>query len=189
MSFDEALVQRVWSVQQIRQLAYRYALAVDSRNLDALVALFSPLVEVGMDGRERDPAEGEIVHGRAALREFFARSLRSFRTSVLSVNNHIIDFQNESAATGVVYCRAELEVGGEWIVQAIQYWDDYVRHDGEWYFAYRRHLMLYSLEMHESPIGESPVRFPATQTGRGALPSAHPTWDQFWNAPDAAEYR
>jgi hypothetical protein len=180
MASDEALVQHVWSVQQIEQLAYRYALGVDSRNLDALVALFTPGVEVGMDGRERDPGRGDLRHGRDALREWFAQSLRSFGASFLSVTNHIIDFQGDDAATGIVYCRAEMEVGDQWIVQAIQYWDDYVRHEGKWYFAYRRHLMLYSLEMHESPVGQRPVRFPVTQTGLGALPDAHPSWARFW---------
>ena len=185
---DEALIQHVWSVQQIEQLAYLYALAVDSRNLDALVALFTPEVEVGMDGRERDPDRREVRHGREALRLWFAQSLRSFRASFLSVTNHIIDFQSDSAATGIVYCRAELDVGDQWIIQAIQYWDDYVRHGGDWYFAYRRHLMLYSLEMHESPIGQRPVQFPASQTGLGALPAAHPSWAHFWSI-DAREKR
>ena len=189
MAATEALVQRVWSVQQIRELAYRYALAVDSRNLDALVALFPIDVGEGMDGRQRDPDYRDTAHGRDALRSWFAHSLRSFGPSVLSVTNHIIDFQSDETATGVVYCRAEMEVGGDWIVQALQYWDDYVCRDGEWFFSYRRHLMLYSLEMHESPIGPAPVRFPVSQTGRGALPAAHPSWDRFWSMADPSVKR
>ena len=51
MAFDEALVQRVWSVQQIRQLAYRYAHSVDSRNLK-LVARFTRS-SMSAGGRER----------------------------------------------------------------------------------------------------------------------------------------
>ena len=42
----------------IQQLPARYALAVDTRNLDALVSLFVPDVDCGSRGK-----------GRAALRE------------------------------------------------------------------------------------------------------------------------
>ena len=49
------------SLAALRQLAYRYALAVDSRNIDDLVGLFVPAVRVGRDQT-----------GRPALHEWFS---------------------------------------------------------------------------------------------------------------------
>ena len=53
------------SVLEIQQLASRYSVAVDGRDLDALAELFVPDVRVG----------GE--HGRAALARWYGRGLRS----------------------------------------------------------------------------------------------------------------
>src|SRR2546421_374171 len=79
----------------IRQLAARYALAVDSRDLDALVELFVPDVDCGRWGT-----------GRPALRSFFASVLERFHRSVHLVAGHVIDLRG-AEASGVVYCRAE----------------------------------------------------------------------------------
>ena len=43
----DARLDRLESLAEIRQLPYRYALAVDSRDMDALVGLFVPDVRVG----------------------------------------------------------------------------------------------------------------------------------------------
>ena len=45
----------------------------------------------------------------------------------------VIDFHDADHASGVVYCRDELERPdtGEWAVGTIQYWDDYKRTDAE----------------------------------------------------------
>ena len=42
-----ARIERIEATEQIRQLAARYALALDSRDVDALVALFVPDVTTG----------------------------------------------------------------------------------------------------------------------------------------------
>ena len=45
----EERLDRMESLADIRQLPYRYALALDSRDMDALVDLFVPDVRVGRD--------------------------------------------------------------------------------------------------------------------------------------------
>ena len=55
-------LDRLLAYEEIRQLAARYALALDSRNLDDLVALFVDDVQVGRE-----------TFGRAALRAEFDR--------------------------------------------------------------------------------------------------------------------
>ena len=47
-------VERLLAHEEIRQLASRYALYMDSRDLDRLVALFVPDVRVGRDRVGRD---------------------------------------------------------------------------------------------------------------------------------------
>lgn len=165
-------LDRLESTEAIRQLVSRYALATDSRDLDALVALFVDDVRVGADRRGRD-----------ALREFFDSSLREVGVTILHVGNHIIDFDDADHAGGVVYCRGEVQVNDRWIVQAIQYRDTYERRDGAWYFVRRRHLFWYGAELGESPIGLPPANWPEHHTGGGELPGEWDTWQEFWREP------
>jgi ketosteroid isomerase-like protein len=164
-------VERVVARDEIRQLAYRYALAIDTRDLDALVSLFVPDVRVGRDGS-----------GRAALRESFAESLSSIGVSILFVGNHVIDFQDDRNATGVVYCRGQIQDGERWIEQAIQYRDLYERRGDAWLFVRRRHLLWYGVETAERPLDQAPANWPEHHVGRGTLPEDVPTWQAFWAA-------
>ena len=164
-------VERLLAYEEIRQLVARYAVAMDARDLDSLVALFVDDVRVGTED-----------HGRDALRGFFDRSLREIGITILNVGTHVIDLLDDDRATGVVYCRGEIQVGNQWVVQAIQYRDDYQRRDGHWYFARRRHLLWYGREVGTSPIGLAPANWPEHHTGTGELPDAWPTWRAFWDS-------
>jgi hypothetical protein len=159
------------SHEQIRQLVYRYALAVDSRDLDLLVGLFVDDVQVGAD-----------AVGREALRQFFDTSLREIGVSILHVTNVIIDLDGEDSARGTVYCRGEIEVGDQWVVQNIQYRDRYERRDGAWLFVRRRHLLWYGADMLQRPIGLPPANWPEHHTGKGELPEAWESWRNFWSS-------
>jgi hypothetical protein len=165
----DAQVRRLVAIEEIRQLAYRYALATDSRDLDTLVGLFVDDVRVGRDHS-----------GREALREFFDRSLRAVGVTILQVSNHVIDFDDDDHARGVVYCRGEVQVGAEWIVQTIQYRDTYERRDGAWYFVRRRHLLWYGADVLTRPLGLPPANWPEHHAGRGELPELWDTWREFW---------
>jgi hypothetical protein len=164
-----APIERAVARDEIRQLAYRYALAIDSRDLDLLVSLFVPDVRVG---RERS--------GREALREFFAESLGAIGVSILFVGNHLIDFDSAQSARGVVYCRGQIQDGARWIEQAIQYRDAYALRDGAWLFTRRDHLLWYGVESDLRPLDQEPANWPASHTGRGTLPEAWPSWGAFW---------
>jgi ketosteroid isomerase-like protein len=166
---DADRIDRLESTEAIRQLVARYALATDSRDLDALVALFVDDVQVGENGRGRD-----------ALRAFFDRSLRDVGVTILFVGNHVIDFDDDDHARGIVYCRGEVQVDDRWVIQAIQYRDAYERHDGAWYFVRRKHLLWYGADLGESPLGLPPANWPERHTGKGELPEAWETWRDFW---------
>jgi ketosteroid isomerase-like protein len=162
-------VERLLAYEEIRQLVARYAVATDARDLDALVALFVDDVQVGRDRQ-----------GRAALKVFFDRSLRDVGITILNVGTHVIDFDDDDHASGIVYCRGEVQVGAQWVVQAIQYRDAYERRDRHWYFVRRRHLLWYGREVGTSPLGLPPANWPEHPTGTGELPQEWPTWHAFW---------
>ena len=162
-------LERLVAKDEIRDLAIRYAHALDLRDLDALVELFVPDVQVGRDGR-----------GREALRSSFDLQLRAIGVSILYVGNHWIEFEDEDHADGRVYCRGEIQEGERWITQAIQYRDRYERRDGRWYFVRRKHLLWYGSELGQSPLGLPPANWPEHNTGKGTLPEAWESWQRFW---------
>src|SRR5262245_38034489 len=101
---------RLLARDEIRELAHRYAVAVDARDLDALVALFVDDVRVGRQGA-----------GHEALRRDFERQLGAIGVSILFVGNHVIDFDGDDRARGIVYCMAQVQDAERWIRQAIRY--------------------------------------------------------------------
>lgn len=168
-------IEQLLAYEQIRQLASRYAVTLNHRDLDALAALFVSDVRVGRD-----------TFGRRALRDDFANQLRPLGRTVLQVTNHVIDLDETDAdqATGIVGCRGEIEVDGVWIVQVIEYHDSYRRESGQWRFVRRRHLLWYGAPSATTPVGMPPANWPANHTGQGDLPDRLPSW-QRWIAEQA----
>ena len=164
-------VERAIARDEIHQLVCRYALAIDSRDLDLLVSLFVPDVRVGRH-----------ASGRAALRDFFADSLGAIGVSILFVGNHLIEFADADHATGGVYCRGQIQDGERWIEQAIHYRDIYERRDGEWLFVRRVHRLWYGVETAERPLDQPPANWPERHDGRGTLPEEWSTWQAFWKS-------
>jgi ketosteroid isomerase-like protein len=171
----ENRLDRMESHAAIRQLPYRYALALDSRDMDALVDLFVPDVQVGRDAT-----------GREALKEWFTNTMRRMRTSIHFIGNHIIDFDDADHAHGIVYCRDELErtATQEWEVGMLQYWDSYVRVDGEWCFQRRRFHRWYIVDALTRPSHGAGVDDGESGLTTHQLPEAFPSWDRFWSSLD-----
>ena len=162
-------LERVESQLAVQQLPIRYALAVDSRDLDAWVGCFRPDVDMGRLGS-----------GREVLRQYLEPMVRGFYRSVHQICGHRVEFADPDRATGSVYCRAEHEVGDRWIVMAIRYLDDYARIDGEWYFSRRREQHWYAADVTERPQA---VDFRGWEmSGAPALPEAFPSWKPFWES-------
>lgn len=161
-------VDRVESLSQIRLLASRYALAVDSRNLDDLVGLFVEDVRVGKEGSGRDD-----------MKRWFGNSFNKFKASIHFVGNHVIDFDDPDHARGVVYCRDEIQRDDEWHVGMIQYWDVYERRNDNWYFVRRKLMRWYMVDALTRPhLGARSKG--ASQLRVGDLPEAWPSWGHFW---------
>lgn len=157
--------------EEIRQLAAHYAVAVDSRDLDALVALFVEDVRVGRDGRGRD-----------ALRASFDSSLRGIGVSMLHVGTHAIDLLDADHANGSVYCLGQIHDGEHWVNQSILYRDTYERREGHWFFVRRIHELWYGQRASTDPLDQPPADWPEHHHGRGTVPESWPSWSAFWSA-------
>jgi ketosteroid isomerase-like protein len=169
-----ARLERVEALQAIAQLPGRYAMALDSRDVDGLVGLFVEDVRAGEQG-----------DGREALRDWYDIALRRFYRSIHLVCGHQIDLVDVDHATGSVYCRAEHEDGDGWYVITMRYDDVYERRDGQWYFVRRREYPWYSVDVTERP-GPEFVQWPPNVALRELMPQRMPSWQAFWDRGDGA---
>jgi len=171
-------IEQLIARDEIRQLAHRYAVYLDARDIEKLVGLYIPNIRVRRD-----------VHGREALREDFDQTMRSVGITFLQVGNHVIDFESDEKASGIVYTRGEIQDGGidsgRWIIHLIQYHDSYEKVDGHWYFSRRKHLLVYGAELGVNPLGLAPANWPRSQTGMGSVPGDLETWQRFWGRSPA----
>lgn len=134
------------------ELAHRYAVALDRKDVDTLVALFVPAIQ----DRVRAQLEPAVL---------------GLGVTVLSVTTQVVDLVDEDHATGVVYCTGEIDDPVEgWIRQAIVYQDRYERRDGQWYFRARDHQLVYGVPQAANPLDQPPAAWPARQVGRGTYP-------------------
>ena len=170
MTTIEARIDRLESLDAIRQLPAKYALALDMRDMDAMVSLFPADVRVGRD-----------ASGRQALRAYMDRTLRSpFTGTSHHIGGHVIEFDDPDHAHGVVYSKNEHETGDEWVIMQMMYVDDYVRQDGRWHFARRLPLYWYATDLNKPPIGDNKMRWPATEWAEGNFHKLFPSYAEFW---------
>jgi uncharacterized protein (TIGR02246 family) len=123
-------------VREIRDLAYRYAQAVDRGDGEAYANLF--LDDAVLEG------SGYHSQGRSQLLKIPGFTSSRYLKTFHAVYNHLITVDGE-AASGEVYCQAhhlsEVEGGLSDMVMFIRYQDDYARTPQGWRFA-RRELVV-----------------------------------------------
>ncbi len=166
-------LDRIESQLAIQQLPIRYAIAVDSRDLDTWVSLFVDDINCGRRGV-----------GREALKRWIEPMVRTFYRSIHQICGHAVDFIDENHATGKVYCRAEHEAHGKWVVMAICYFDTYERRQGQWYFLKRDEKHWYSSDILERPTGPNFQRWDAWPDRKPTLPHDFSSWNGFWDKSD-----
>lgn len=176
MTSLEARIDRLESLDAIRQLPAKYALALDMRDMDAMVSLFPADVRVGKE-----------ASGRAALRAYMDRTLRSpFTGTSHHIGGHVIEFDDADHAHGVVYSKNEHETpveGGqdEWVIMQMMYVDDYVRQDDRWFFARRLPLYWYATDLNKPPVGPNKMRWPGTEWVEGNFHKLFPSYADYWS--------
>ncbi len=176
MSADSSLlarIERLEALDAIRQLAAKYALSLDVRDLDAHVNLFAPDIRVSKEEQ-----------GRAALKRWLDDTLRlQFTGTSHHIGGHIIEFEDAGCARGVVYSKNEHETGPEWVIMQMMYWDNYERIEGQWYFRRRLPLYWYATDLNKPPVGEKKMRWPGREHYEGGWHALWPSWREFWENP------
>lgn len=178
MSIDlERRIDRLESIDQIRQLAAKYSLALDMRDMDAMVGLFPEDIQVSRNEK-----------GRPAFKKWMDETLRNqFTGTSHHIGGHIIEFDDLDHGVGVVYSKNEHEAGDEWVIMQMMYWDAYERVDGRWYFRRRLPLYWYATDLNKPPIGDNKMRWPDRDPYEGGFHDIFPSWKEFWeNGPGDA---
>lgn len=170
-------IERLESIEEIRQLIAKYSLSLDMRDLDAHVNLFAEDIQVSRD-----------KHGRSHLKRWLDDTLRlQFTGTSHQTGNHIIEFDDENNAKGIVYSKNEHETGDEWVIMQMIYWDNYQRIDGRWYFRRRLPCYWYATDLNKPPIGDNKMRWPNSEEYEGAYHQLFPSWKEFWNNPPTTD--
>jgi len=174
----EARIDRLESLDAIRQLVSKYSLTLDMRDLDAHVNLFTEDIRVS---REHT--------GRAHLKAWLDDTLRlQFTGTSHHIGNHIIEFDDPNIAHGIVYSKNEHETPREdgdadWVIMQMMYWDNYERMDGAWYFRRRLPCYWYATDLNAPPTGDNKMRWPDRDSYEGAYHELFPSWEAFWKNP------
>ena len=183
MSTDlAARIDRLESLDEIRQLAAKYSLSLDMRDLDAHVNLFAPDIRVSRD-----------KVGRSHLKRWLDDTLRlQFTGTSHHIGNHIIEFDDPDHAHGVVYSKNEHETpcengDTEWVIMQMLYWDNYERIEGRWYFRRRLPCYWYATDLNKPPVGDDKMRWPDRESYEGAFHELWPSWKAFWANPPTDE--
>lgn len=176
----EQRLDRLESLDTIRQLAAKYSLSLDMRDLDAHVNLFAPDIRISRE-----------LTGRAHMKAWLDDTLRlQFTGTSHHIGNHIIEFDDADHAHGTVYSKNEHETtredgGVDWVIMQMVYWDNYERVDGVWYFRRRLPCYWYATDLNAPPVGKNKMRWPDREFYEGAYHELFPSWKAFWeNAPN-----
>jgi len=174
----EERIDRLESLDAIRQLVSKYALTLDMRDLDAHVNLFAADIRVN-----------RTKSGRNHLKAWLDDTLRlQFTGTSHHIGNHIIEFENPDNARGIVYSKNEHETPRkdgrtDWVIMQMIYWDNYERIDDVWYFRRRLPCYWYASDLNAPPVGENKMRWPDQESYKGAYHELFPSWEAFWKNP------
>lgn len=125
---------------QLRDLAHRYAAAVDRRDGAALVALFTG------EGAIRGWGDNPIDYSGPARLTAMMDDLAMFERTMHNVFNQLFEQDADGRVHGTTYCIAShLLPGAEprLVDMAIWYHDSYACTDGNWQFSERRLQILW----------------------------------------------
>lgn len=163
-------IERVIAVTEIRDLASRYASAIEARDVDAMIDLFAPHARFGRYGE-----------GPEALRRLMEATMEGSVFAVILVANHLIELESPDRARGEVWAHCYAQTAAEGFVeQLIKYEDRYVLVDGMWRFLRRRHGLWYGVAHRESPLRQGAANWPERQVGIGDVPLADPEFVRWW---------
>lgn len=160
------------AIAEIQQLAFQYAVAVDTRDIDLLESLWVPTSE-----RVEWPLMN-LQTVREGWQSWFRKGM-----TIHHVTNHAVDVRSSTSATGIVYCIAQLDLRTHFVDRSLMYEDRYASVEGRWRFETRKHLLWFGRKWSDNPADQPPAAWPHGY-GTGTLPGAvMPPERQHWLLP------
>jgi ketosteroid isomerase-like protein len=165
-------IERIEDRQKIEELNFRYCLATDDRDFEALASLYSA-------DSVFDAPYGR-VQGPEQIVKYLKGRLSVYGPTIHTSHGHLIEFGEPEHARGVVAAHMEVSFDGEVTgIAAMRYLDQYVRDEGEWRFRERLlrfHYLLPWADMPESLSGALRIRPPGRDRSAADLPEGLETW-------------
>jgi hypothetical protein len=138
-----ARIQRLEDRQDIEDLVVRYGFAVDDHDFERIRELFAPHATLRTKaGHIKGEGLDEVV-------DYFRTHFGRLGPSNHFVHGHLVEFQSEDAATGLVSSHAEVWRDGVPMLTAMRYEDAYVRHEGTWLFRERVQTYMYFVDVRD----------------------------------------
>lgn len=148
----EGRLQQLEDRQSLSDLVTRYEIALDDRDIDALMNLFTADARFHLaPGAGAELASGPDIRGRDNLRTFYSDRIRNYSLTLHYHHSQMIEFESESVATGVVMSHAEIASDGDAVIGALRYYDAYRREGDGWKFAERVTRFWYDMRMSDLP--------------------------------------
>jgi hypothetical protein len=151
----EALEVRVADLQDraaIQDLRFRYHVAVNDRELDAIAPLFCE------DG-EVDFGEIGAARGRAAINTLYREVVGTSPFVKQFIHNHVITLDGDRAS-GLSYLEAKTVTNGESYLVAARFDDEYVREGADWRFRVLRLSIYFAVPLNAGWAGEDRIVLP-----------------------------
>jgi len=146
-------LRRIEDRAEIQELGQRYCKLIDDNDWTGLRELFTD------DATMAGAVGADAVVGTL-------RSIRSgYGRTIHTAYGLVLEHQDTDRARGYVPSSAQLDIGGQYVVSAIRYFDEYARVGGGWKFASRDLRFVYALPFSEADralVDELPVRWPGT---------------------------
>ncbi len=167
-------LQRLESLQAIRQLVQQYSFDVDDHDIDSLAECFAE------DSRYRS-ADGRIdVSGRARIHAYFRQRMAELGPTCHVTHDHVVDLDaaNPAIARGKVVSHAEVVADGKPMCTCLRYVDEYVLEAGRWRFRERVMHFMYFCPVDEYPrvLTSRRRKFMGGVWSDADLPEGTPTW-------------
>jgi len=143
----EATVCELADLEQIRDLARRYAHYVWQNDVQRLIELFT-------DDGEMDPGVRPPIKGRAALLEGFNQMLLAGSEFRPFIQQHVVELAGDEA-TGFCYIDLRAAVAGTSMIGGGWYEDRYTRTPEGWRFSARKVALQFF-----APLAEGWARKP-----------------------------
>jgi uncharacterized protein (TIGR02246 family) len=172
-----ARLQKLEDRFALQDLVAAYCRAIDDRDLEAFISLFTE------DCRVRHQDGAMDVSGRSALRSYYAARFPTYGVTFHYPHAHSVTFNSPDTATGWVSAHAEMDLGGEFVLAAFRYSDRYARDAGQWRFAERILACWYYMRLSDLPtqIGTQLRKHYKGQRLAADLPESLSTY-QVWHA-------